>query len=382
MRRENFRLMIDDLRLSKSPLLGDWSRMRSLPALPLRQAGGSAFAMCVCRGMICLISIVYCLTSSAQDIHFSQFYASPLTLNPSLTGNFDGLMRFGANYRSQWGSVSVPFQTVSVYTDLNMLRDKMDGNWLSAGLHAVNDHAGDGKLMVNKAALSLAYHIKLTKWRNFYLNLGASGIYVHKKIDFSSLLFDSQWNDVGFDSSIDPAENYTGNSIHYFDLHAGASMTYSVLKKFSIEGGVSVIHIFAPVESYFNAENQVHRRPVAHVYSDIRIHKDWGIQPGAVFMYQRRAQELIAGANVTLDKKLTYSRKLTIFFGLWYRNRDALFPLVGAQLQRTRMLFNYDVNLSKLVPGSYTVGAFEISIVHVIDKARPVNPVRQCPRLF
>lgn len=356
-------------------LLGEgWRRLRRR----------SVFALRVCSGMIFLISHILFLSPEiySQDIHFSQFYASPLTLNPSLTGSFDGLMRFGGNYRSQWGTVSVPFNTASVFTDINIMRSKLDGNWLSAGLHAVNDYAGDGRLMVNKAALSLAYHIKLTKWNNFYLNLGAAGLFVHKKIDFSKLLFDSQWNDVGFDSSIDPGENYASNSLHYFDLHAGASLYYNVLKKFSMEGGISLIHIFAPVESYFNAENQVHRRPVTHVYSDIRIRKDWGLQPGASFMYQRKAQELTMGANVSLDKKLSYSRKLTIYFGLWMRNRDALYPLAGAQLQRTRMLFNYDINLSKLVPGSYTVGAFEISMVHVIDKARPVNTVRHCPRLF
>ena len=318
----------------------------------------------------------------SQDIHFSQFYASPLTLNPSFTGSFEGLMRFGANYRSQWGSVSVPYQTVSIYTDLNILRDKMGGNWLSAGLIAVNDHAGDGRLMVNKAGLSLAYHLKLTKWHNFYLHFGATGLYIHKRINFSSLIFDSQWTDVGFDSNLDPGENYSSDAIHYVDMHLGASISYSVLKKFSIKSGISVIHVLAPTETYFNAANQVHRRPVGHLYSDIRLGKDWGIQPGAVFMYQRKAQELIVGTNVVLDKKLSYSRKLTIFFGLWYRNRDAVYPLVGLQLQKTRLLFNYDVNLSKLVPGSYTVGAFEISIVHIIDKERPVNVVRHCPRLF
>jgi len=263
-----------------------------------------------------------------------------------------------------------------------MLRDELNGNWFSAGLHAVNDYAGNGRLMVNKAALSLASHIKLMKWKNIYLSLGISGIFIHKKIDFSKLVFDSQWNDVGFNSNLDPGENYVSDALLYFDLHAGASLHYNVMKKFSIEGGISVIHILAPTESYFNAENRVHRRPVGHIYSDIRVSKDWGLQPGAVFMFQRKAQEIIAGTNVTLDKKLSYSRKLTIFFGLWYRNRDALFPLVGMQLQKTRVLFNYDINISKLVPGSYTVGAFEITVVHVIDKQRPVNKVIHCPRLF
>ena len=76
--------------------------------------------------LILISNILFPTSAHAQDIHFSQFYASPLTLNPSLTGNFDGLMRFGGNYRNQWASVSVPYSTASVYTDLNMLRDKME----------------------------------------------------------------------------------------------------------------------------------------------------------------------------------------------------------------------------------------------------------------
>jgi len=40
--------------------------------------------------------------SLAQDPNFSQFFASPLTLNPALTGKFDGNFRLAGNYRNQW----------------------------------------------------------------------------------------------------------------------------------------------------------------------------------------------------------------------------------------------------------------------------------------
>ncbi|HOA38555.1 MAG TPA: type IX secretion system membrane protein PorP/SprF, partial [Flavihumibacter sp.] len=35
----------------------------------------------------------------AQDPHFSQFFASPLTLNPAYTGKFNGTVRVSGNYR-------------------------------------------------------------------------------------------------------------------------------------------------------------------------------------------------------------------------------------------------------------------------------------------
>src|SRR6186997_2334542 len=49
--------------------------------------------------------------SLAQDPNFSQFFASPLTLNPALTGKFDGTFRLAGNYRNQWPSINNAFVT-------------------------------------------------------------------------------------------------------------------------------------------------------------------------------------------------------------------------------------------------------------------------------
>ena len=51
----------------------------------------------------------------SQDIHFSQFYASPLNLNPATTGVLSCDLRFSAIYRNQWASVlnSRAFSTFS-----------------------------------------------------------------------------------------------------------------------------------------------------------------------------------------------------------------------------------------------------------------------------
>ena len=56
---------------------------------------------------------------NAQDIHFSQFYMSPLNLNPALTGVMNCNVRLVANYRNQWASVlkSNAFKTYSVSYD-------------------------------------------------------------------------------------------------------------------------------------------------------------------------------------------------------------------------------------------------------------------------
>ncbi len=52
------------------------------------------------------------LQVQSQDIHFSQFFEAPLLRNPALAGLFTGDLRIQAVYRTQWQSVSVPYQTL------------------------------------------------------------------------------------------------------------------------------------------------------------------------------------------------------------------------------------------------------------------------------
>ena len=63
--------------------------------------------------------------SFSQDIHYSQFYSSPLTLNPALTGVNDCTYRIAAMYRNQWQSVTDPYQTPSISFDINNLFPKI-----------------------------------------------------------------------------------------------------------------------------------------------------------------------------------------------------------------------------------------------------------------
>jgi hypothetical protein len=68
-------------------------------------------------GVILLVLLTLNLqpsTLKAQDIHFSQFSFSPANLNPAYTALFDGDVRFVANYRNQWFTVPVNYNTVSL----------------------------------------------------------------------------------------------------------------------------------------------------------------------------------------------------------------------------------------------------------------------------
>jgi hypothetical protein len=75
------------------------------------------------------------MTASAQDLHFSQFFNSPLTTNPANTGFIpDGDYRLGVNFRNQWASVMpLPYRTVSAFGDVQVMKDKFENGWFSPG---------------------------------------------------------------------------------------------------------------------------------------------------------------------------------------------------------------------------------------------------------
>jgi hypothetical protein len=75
------------------------------------------------------------LTTIAQDLHFSQFFNSPLTTNPANTGFIpDADYRVGGNYRNQWSSVMAqPYKTMSLFADAQVFRERMENGWLGLG---------------------------------------------------------------------------------------------------------------------------------------------------------------------------------------------------------------------------------------------------------
>src|ERR1043165_3652339 len=76
-----------------------------------------------------------------QDLHFSQFFEAPLLRNPSLAGIFTGDIRFQGVYRSQWGSVTVPYKTGSF--NFEYKKPIGHGNdFFTTGLQVLYDRAG------------------------------------------------------------------------------------------------------------------------------------------------------------------------------------------------------------------------------------------------
>ncbi|MCB9179736.1 MAG: type IX secretion system membrane protein PorP/SprF, partial [Flavobacteriales bacterium] len=75
------------------------------------------------RASILVASFLTIGALHAQDIHFSQFFHTPLANGPGSIGAFDGDYRINGIYRQQWRSVTRPYRTFGLGADAaNFLR--------------------------------------------------------------------------------------------------------------------------------------------------------------------------------------------------------------------------------------------------------------------
>lgn len=78
-----------------------------------------SWVMSISKSFILLIGMILSFNGVSQDAHFSQFYASPLTLNPAIAGTYNGTFRISTIYRDQWRSaLDNPLRTFAISGDV------------------------------------------------------------------------------------------------------------------------------------------------------------------------------------------------------------------------------------------------------------------------
>jgi type IX secretion system PorP/SprF family membrane protein len=317
----------------------------------------------------------------AQDLHFSQFFNSPLTTNPANTGFIpDADYRIGINYRNQWSSIlSAPYKTVSAFADAQLFRNKMENGWIGIGGVLLSDKAGSGVLTSNKFYGSVAYHhmLGLSSLLSAGFNLG----YVSKRIDPTNLKFPDQFNGKFFDAAISPNVQFTNINIDYYDMQVGMNYAYFPQEDVYINAGYSIHHVNKPKETFFGDNTETGKIPVRHigfVNAILKVNPRVIINPNVYFTTQTNAVEISGGLNANYNLSEFGESQLVV--GLYYRYKDAVIPMVGFETKNVSFNFSYDATVSALSKFNNARGAAEFSIVK--KGFYPGNVDRQtlCPK--
>jgi type IX secretion system PorP/SprF family membrane protein len=301
----------------------------------------------------------------SQDLHFSQFMNSPLMTNPANTGFIpDGDYRLGINYRNQWSSImSIPYKTMSAFGDVQVMQNQDNTGWMGVGGVILRDVAGSGNLTSTKLYGSVAYHQMLNL--GSLLSLGFNVGWANKQINVTNLKFPDQFDGHFFDSKLPTSVALDYNNINYLDIQAGLNYAYFPDENTYVNVGFSTFHINRPRESFFNAapgiDNRIPVRHTAFINGSFKLNDQWIINPNAYASLQAKASELVLGVNAHYN--LSGDGENVLIGGLYYRNKDAVIPMIGLGYKDYTVSFTYDATISTLRDYNNTRGAFEFSLI-------------------
>jgi type IX secretion system PorP/SprF family membrane protein len=323
--------------------------------------------------------------SFAQDIHFSQYYASALTLNPALTANINGAFRASFNYRNQWFTIPVlnsvaPYQTYQASVDAPILREKLGNDGFGFGGSFYADRAGDGALTTYSGMVSVAYHKAVDRYGRGRVSLGIQAGVVSKQIRINDLIFETQLDNFGWNPALNNGESFNNKSILYPDVNVGAMWTHAPKDMWRYYVGFSMNHLSRPKESFLGDErNRLNYRFNVQAGMEIFLddYYDFSISPTFLFMLQSNAQQY----NFGLGLNYWVNDDVAVFGGGFYRVKDAVIFNAGVEVYNARIGLSYDVNHSGLKTASRAQGAVEVSLVYTFKKERPtsIQYEKYCP---
>lgn len=311
------------------------------------------------------------LAAMAQDVHFTQYFTSPLTLNPANTGLTVGDWRASANFRTQWYTVSDnPYMSGTASYDMPILRGKLpEGDAVGVGLMVLYDKSGTGGLQNITGGLSIAYHKSFGMQKQHTLSLGVQGYFTQKSINFNKLVFGDQLNPAMPEAYLQTAESFGNADVSYPDFNAGLMYTGRANERTTLYAGFSYYHITRPEEKFLNSGTSVpiNARYTGFLGGSFQMNDNIVLYVSGLYQNQGPAQEILVGGTVgfVLNPMHEDDVKNTILYlGSWYRFNDAIAPYVGFEFSKMQIGISYDVTVSKAQPMTSGQGAYELSVIY------------------
>lgn len=339
-----------------------------------------------------LISVAITKIARTQDVGFSQFYDQPLLRNPALAGIFTGDVRLTGSYRNQWQSVTIPYRTFGLSTEVKLPANIASDDNITLGLQLLRDVAGSSEFSTTQIMPAVNYSLPLSREKNSYLSLGFMGGLLQQRFDPSKLIFNDQFvsgSNGTFSVLPSSRQVFNNTSVNYFDLSTGMSYNGVFREEVNYFVGVGMFHITRPKVGFFDGQtitlnsklalNAGLSAPTSEtdrviLYAD--YFKQYGknfspvgistLQIGAMF-----SRDLFIGAG---EQKFTA--------GLLYRLNDAIIPVIQVQQAKFTLGLSYDVNIDKLAAAAQHRGGFELTLSYRDFLNNRLSERRQslCPR--
>ena len=317
----------------------------------------------------------------AQDVFFSQPFATRLHNNPAFTGLVDDYS-VTLSYRNQFPTVAGSFVSTQAAADIRL---NTPGQHHALGLLINQDRTGAvGYTRLEIGAL-YAYHTRLTE--RLALSGGLRASYGRQRVGYDNFVFGDQ---IAEDGSVTgpSAESFGFPPVNYLSLGTGAVL-YTELGWLSLAGQ----HLNQPSLGFRQQSSLPLLLSISGGYKSFIIRPSAGLAtreisftPVAAYTKQGGSQRIEAGLYFTASP---------VTLGTVYRNislpgnvgtQHVLAVVAGVQAGGLRVGYSYDVGLSRL--SADLGGAHEVTLaLRAFDRLenahrrlkRRVYPAAPCP---
>ncbi len=312
-----------------------------------------------------LILIILSNSIKGQIVHYSQFFSSPMNLNPALTGIINGDWRFISNTRSQGLYFAEPLNTFSVSYDRSF---KSDNSVIGAGFQYNYDFSSGISIPSNKAYLSMGSMIRVSEAS--YLGLGMQFGIVSRKLSYQYLSFPEQYDrdQGGFNSSLPLSENFDYSSSSYFDLNIGGLWNYQS-DNYLGSVGMAVYHLNQPNDYFLDTNTKIQMRLNWHGSFKYTFNSGVFVLPQTYYTIQNKSSEFVIGSNFGVELKSNESGFNNVSVGAYFRdgfNREfesAIF-LLGLGYHNWKTFVSFDFDMSGLKTTNIFTNAVELTFIY------------------
>jgi type IX secretion system PorP/SprF family membrane protein len=334
-------------------------------------------------GYLRAMAFAFCLLNSvflfSQDMHFSNWNMSPINLNPANTGMYDGDGRIIFNYRNQWKSVKVPYNTFSFGADFNLNKSFIKGTDEAVGFLFNHDVAGDGNYNITDIKIPINHKFSFKKDSGLTIALGVLAGMTNIGINSNKLSYDKQWDGDAYNQGLANGENFDKQNKIFADISLGTVIQKKFNQNIQATVGYGISHINKPNISFNNTPGVVLRpKHLEQLQLKYSFNNISSIMLEYYGQQQQAFRENLTGLSYyyTIDPKTNTVLNL----GVLTRLGDAFITTVGLQYNNMRFQTSYDYNYSQFKRATNGRGAFEISFIYIYARPKIFVPkTRVCP---
>ena len=301
----------------------------------------------------------------------TQFYNTPLQVNPANAGLFAGRARIITNFKRQWESIGQPFQTIAASGDFQVAREVTGGDFFGVGIDVVQDKAGMSNLSNLSANLSASFTKAFDRQLTHFVSVGLQGGYGQKSISTSSVNWGNQWTNSGFDPSLISPDQSMDESVGFFDIGAGVNYFYSQRgDKLKMYLGVAGYHLSKPKISFLGNDEYVLERKFnvnGGLYARFGRSSNFSMYPNFIYSWQGKANSLVYGFDfeyrISGGSRSTGTRKYTsVALGIYNRWKETIAPVVKLHKAGFSLCISYDFEIGNITRVTNGQGGMEIAL--------------------